>query len=148
MRLIFATRPGLGSWLIRFFTGSQWSHVAIRDDDTVIEAVAGDGVRRRGLESFLAAWPITRVVDVAAPDDAAGLVFARQQIGKPYDGGAWWGFLLPWRDWQDPAAWFCSELAAAALQDAGLTMLADESRISPQALVVIIDAGPKPRPPR
>ena len=54
------------------------------------------------------------------------IMFARKQIGKPFDNGALWSFLHdqaeepPQRQWRDPATWFCSELLIRACEVGGV----------------------------
>jgi hypothetical protein len=45
------------------------------------------------------------------------MVFAMAQVGKPYDNTAIEAFVFG-RDWRQDDAWFCSELAAACLEQA------------------------------
>ena len=51
-------------------------------------------------------------------DEAAFWAFVSAQMGKPYDTWAVLG-LGAGRDWHSSDKWFCSELAAAALEIAG-----------------------------
>lgn len=150
MQLIFTkprSLPAVGTCLL---TWSAWAHVAIVDGDHVIDAMKGEGVRRRTRASFDAAFPGQVVVDVACQDDAAGIAFALAQMGKGYDSSALWGFLLPGRRWDDAESWFCSELAAAALRAAGFVIPGEPSRITPGRLRGITrpNAGPPPTKPR
>jgi hypothetical protein len=50
--------------------------------------------------------------------DAAFWTFVSAQLGKPYDTWAVLGLGAD-RDWHSPDKWFCSELAAAALEAGG-----------------------------
>jgi uncharacterized protein YycO len=67
--------------------------------------------------------------------------FLLAQIGKPYDIYAIAGFIFN-RDWQKDDAWFCSELIAAALQEAKIVkrLMAPNNKITPQELLLICSA--------
>ena len=135
IKLLFVRTPTLGSLLIRVLTLSAWSHVAVAlPDGSVIEATAAHGVIRRSRAAFDAALPSQAMVPVLVPDEAAAARWLNDQVGRPYDRSALWGFLMPWRRWQDPAAWFCSELAAAGLRAGGYPVPVDAWRITPRGL--------------
>ena len=62
------------------------------------------------------------------------------QVGKPYDETAILAFALN-RDWRETDAWFCSELAAAALEAAGVfpyKLAASENKITPEDLFLAV----------
>lgn len=61
--------------------------------------------------------------------------FASMQIGKPYDVTSIKGFMAG-RNWRDDKAWFCSELAAAALEAA---VVFKESLASPVLKRLMLD---------
>lgn len=134
MKLIFCRKPSLGSWLIRVFTWSPWSHcVIVEDDRHVIEStMAHGGVRRRPLLEIINEYSRVELVEIPLTDEQAALDFARAQLGKPYDWRAIFGFLLH-RDWADDRAWFCNELAEAACVAGGRQRFRDSiSRITPR----------------
>lgn len=134
VKILFCTSGKIGARLIRGVTWSFWSHVAIVDGDHVIEAV-WPCVRRAPLADVIAAHPDFVVVDIPCPDDAAGIAWARSQIGAPYDLSGMVGLGIN-RDWQDDSKWWCSELTAAALRVAGRKLFRDDAmhRITPQHL--------------
>ena len=78
------------------------------------------------------------IVEMACQDDAAVLAAVRSQVGKPYDLTALFG-LLTHRDWQEPDAWFCSELVAWAFSQGGSPLFRPEAlhRVTPQHLWMI-----------
>ena len=134
MKLLFCRSNTIGSWLIRSFTWSRWSHVAIVEDDCwVIEStLLGGGVRRKLLTAFVDEHSSVEPVDVRLADEEAALDFLRAQLGKPYDWTALLGFIFH-RDWAEPDAWFCSELAEAAAVAGGRRRFREEiSRITPR----------------
>lgn len=118
VRLLFSTTNLPFSWLIRTATWSDWSHVALVDGNTVIEAAAGHGVRELSLKDAIARCSAYEVVDLPASNPSAIIAAARSQLGKPYDWTAIFALGLR-RDWQEDDAWFCSELVAWAAAAAG-----------------------------
>jgi uncharacterized protein YycO len=122
----------VGSYLIRFFTWSRWSHVFIADGDDAIEAHWRHGVRRKPLKSLLEDVSRYAKVEVSTGADEAVLEAVRAQIGKPYDYSAILGFLFR-RDWQKETAWECAELVAFGFDRAGKPVFRSEdmSRITP-----------------
>lgn len=100
--------------VIRWWTKSRYSHVAIISEGTCFEADAWKG------------WVIVRswdkwynpenwdLVDVEVVDIGRVWHFLLGQRGKRYDYPGVLGFLLPWRP-QIQGWWYCSEHAATAL---------------------------------
>lgn len=118
VRLLFSTTRLPFSLLIRTLTWSRWSHVALVDGESVIEAAAGHGVRSVSLKAALERASDYQLVELPAQSPDAILAAARSQLGKPYDWTAILGLGLH-RDWQEEDAWFCSELVAWAAAQAG-----------------------------
>lgn len=71
-----------------------------------------------------------------APDSV--LAYALSQVGKPYDSRGIINFGLHSRSWHDDKAWFCSELVAAAFDQAGvpLVLVPDNKRVTPRDLTL------------
>lgn len=126
--LIFTHSDSWFSRIVCWLTGSRWSHVAIGvrryapdgylggPMNAVLDARLGDGVQSpRSLEGFLKERPDHEAFAVPITNSDAAGSFLRAQIGAPYDRWALLSFFMPWRDWQDPEAWYCFELAAQAL---------------------------------
>jgi hypothetical protein len=67
--------------------------------------------------------------------------FLNVQIGKPYDKTAILGFVAG-RDWREQDSWICSELQAAALEEADICpkLYAPVSKITPAALATVLSA--------
>jgi hypothetical protein len=64
-----------------------------------------------------------RVDEVKLINEEAAHKFLLAQIGKPYDKFAVLAFAMPWRvNWDDENKWFCSELAAAAIEHGGVPL--------------------------
>jgi len=149
IKLQFVRGGGFSSSLIAWFSAGAFSHVdCVLPDGRLLgarsDACGGQppGVRIRpaGYE----AWK-QRVVMSMAPKDSASEMkfysFLNDQLGKPYDRIAIIGFATG-RDWRDPQEWFCSELAAAALETAGLlpALYTPANKVTPAALALVISA--------
>lgn len=137
MRVLFCTSKLPGATLIRAVTWSDWSHVALIDGEEAIEAT-WPAVRVSPLADVLAKHSANCIVDIPCDNPAAVLAALRSQIGKPYDLTALFG-LLTHRDWQEPDAWFCSELVAWAFSQGGAPLFRPEAlyRVTPQHLWMI-----------
>lgn len=127
MILIFGRNQSWISRIIRWWTASEWSHVAIIDDDDmhVIEAKGPDGVVRTPMLHFLSRYDHTEVRYL--PGD---INKAKAHLGKPFDHQGIKGILK--RTFTHcPESWFCSELVAHAA-----THIPDESAhyITPESL--------------
>ncbi|MCW3482121.1 YiiX/YebB-like N1pC/P60 family cysteine hydrolase [Neisseriaceae bacterium JH1-16] len=133
--LLFTTTRLPLSWLIRAGTWSTWSHVALIDGDSVIEAAAGHGVRRQGLAETLRRASHHAFVALPVTNGHAVVDAAASQLGKRYDYSALAGLGLH-RDWQSDDAWFCSELVAWSFQQAGSPLFRPDClrRVTPQHL--------------
>lgn len=135
VRVVFSRNHTPGSILLRAALWSPWSHCAIVDGDTVIEAAAFHGVRERPLLDFMA--DATKADVLELPGGAAAIIAAaRSQIGKPYDWAGVLGFGFR-RRWQDDDAWFCSELVAWAFAEAGTPLFREHAwRITPRDIYI------------
>lgn len=133
MNILLSRNHSISSWLIRLATWSRYSHCAIVDGLHVIESTFwGGGVVRRPLDEFMDDHPGAELLEVPCPDDEAGLRWAREQVGKPYDWTAILGFLVR-RDWQEPDSWFCAEHVEGTIKAAGRDRFrVGLSRITPQ----------------
>jgi uncharacterized protein YycO len=133
MNAIYCRRHTLGSLALRTALWSSWSHCGIvTPQRTVIEAAAWHGVIERPLDLFLAGTSQAAVRGIALPDDAAAIAFARAQVGKPYDWAGAIGLALR-REWDDAAAWFCSELIEGAAAAGGRKRFVHNAwRVTPQ----------------
>lgn len=136
MKVIFTYKPhSLFSWIIRFFTFSRFSHVAIMlSDDLVFDSTFKHGTTIRSYEEFCAEYANKRhtVVDIEVPNIINAVNSALSITGKPYDWKAIFG--LPFkRNWQDNDAWFCSEAVEFILKCGGTDRFREEiSRLTPQ----------------
>lgn len=133
LRVLFLRQRSVASVAIRAATWSTWSHCGIVTPElTVIEAKGLHGVREVPLEEAIAGASRWQMVGVACPLPELAIAWARSQIGRPYDWTGVIGLGLH-REWDDPAAWWCSELVEAALAKGGRRRFRpDMRRITPQ----------------
>jgi len=133
MKLIFARKHALGSYIIRLFTFSSWSHVAVVfSDNKVFDVTLAKGVRFSNLEDFLGEYTDVDIYSVDIPDEAAARAFAEEQVGKKYDLSAIFGLIFQ-REWQEDDRWFCSEVTESVLASGGKKRFKDKLyRITPQ----------------
>ena len=137
MKLVFCNSNLIGSWIIRKLTFSRWSHVAIVDGDTVIEAV-WPKVRRVPLSHLLETHRDHEFAEVDVEFEPSALSFASSQIGRRYDWRALLGITTPTRDWERSDQWYCAELAAAAINAGSRKPLfRDKARVTPQMLYLL-----------
>jgi uncharacterized protein YycO len=137
LRIAFCRGTSLPSRFIRVLTWSRWSHVALIDDDEVIEAV-WPRVGVTALSDLLSRYPEVRIAEWPTIDAAPILAAARSQEGKGFDWKALIGFIFH-RDWQQQDAWFCSELVAWSFAQAGVSLYRPDglNRITPQHLWIL-----------
>lgn len=135
MKVIFTYRPySLFSWLIRLFTFSKFSHVALMlSSEYIVDATFKHGVKISTTEEFLKQYPLSRqtIVDIDIPNSSDTIGFILKQLGKPYDWTAIVGIVTQ-RNWQEDDSWFCSELIEAAIKSGGLDRFREDvSRVTP-----------------
>lgn len=132
MKLILCTKPGLSSAFLRLVMWSKWSHSAILDEGLVIDTTLWQGgVRVHKAEEFFAKYPAHEVRDIEV-DETPARYWLHAQIGKSYDWTALVSFVVQ-RDWQEPDAWFCSELTEAMISMFGKPRFrASAQRITPR----------------
>lgn len=120
LRVVYSRSPSIGSVLIRMADRwGQWSHCGlISERETVLEALAFKGVVETRTEDFFERVSHYEIVDFAVPSAAAGLRWAREQLGKGYDYGALFGNLFR-EPWQDDSRHDCAEFVEWALIHAG-----------------------------
>lgn len=143
--LMFSTADTAFSALIRATTWSSWSHVALVDGDSVIEASVFKGVRRVSLADAVRRVKSIQLVELPCRDPAAVIAAAASQIGKPYDYAGVLGLGFR-RNWQDDDAWYCSELIAWAFSAASEPRFRADAvrRITPEHLWMLAPANQIP----
>lgn len=142
IKLRFIQENNIGSWAIRFWTWSPWSHVEFLIDN-IDNLPAGylsareDGVQLRPLDYCKPTKEIFGTINCSSEIAAKVLDFAISQIGKPYDFTALLSFVIH-RDWLEPDSWICSELVAASFAQAEYPLLDafELNRISPRDIML------------
>jgi uncharacterized protein YycO len=136
MKVMFCRSRTPSSWLVRALTWSEWSHVVLLGPD--------------GIHTVEARWPrvkhatraeverdnhVIKVVNLYCLYPQLAWNWALDQVGKPYDLTALFGFMIH-RDWARPDRWFCSELIAMAFQHGAAPLFRQDmiDRITPQDL--------------
>lgn len=132
------------SWLIRWamprsrFALALSSHAIVDAGDKCYEAHMLHGVREVDRAVALAGLTVVCEIHYKVPDAAAGLAWARTQVGKRYDWrGAFGLSLAPDRNWAEEGAWFCYEFAAGFLRACGRNLFSNLSHIGETALMAI-----------
>jgi hypothetical protein len=106
---------------IRAFQYGFWAtHVEALIDNKLVGANLNGGVAVRAVGYDTGGFTKERYVNIEATEGqtAAFNDFTMEQVGKGYDLEAILELLLD-RNWRDPNKWFCSELVAAAMEEAG-----------------------------
>jgi hypothetical protein len=147
LSLAFFRGTKLSSRAIEWISAGIYSHCAAvwspteyldSYEDKVGDIPPGVAIRPMSLETT----PHTVMsLAVTAQQYAAWETFLRAQLGKPYDWPAIFGFGLG-RNWRENDSWFCSEIQAAALEQAGICgcLPAPNNKITPMGLANIFGA--------
>jgi len=137
--LQFSTERAISSWLIRWFTWSDWSHIDIAlDDGTLLGARSDGGVQIRPANYAAFSKTVRYSVDCTEEQEARFMEAATSQIGTPYNFLGLLNFMFH-RDWRKTTDWFCSELVAWCFEQAGLPLLnpvVPVQRITPQDVLL------------
>jgi uncharacterized protein YycO len=150
IRLAFRLGLGWTSRLIARFSAGHLSHVDVKLPNGKLLGArsdnvgGGEGVRERP-DPY---EPVAKMVYFeieATPEQLAKFYgFLYDQLGKPYDHLAILAFIWN-RNWRDDDAWYCSELVAAALEEAGMlkqTLYLPYNKITPVALATLVSDLP------
>lgn len=141
--------PGIASKAIARFSAGNLSHVDAEIEDELLGArsdhVGGKppGVQLRPAD-YARAELIVRMELRSTPEqEGAFKRFLFEQLGKPYDHTAIWGFAAG-RDWRSADSWFCSELQAAALEKACVfptKLYLGANKVTPVSLALAVTAA-------
>lgn len=102
IRVMFTRSNTFWSQVIRTFTVSRYSHVAIiLPDDSVIDTDHPQGVSTRDLNTLIGESQEYEIIKVPVKNPRAAYDFLREQLNKPYDYGGVFSFIVK-RNWQDP----------------------------------------------
>jgi hypothetical protein len=132
-KIAFSSSPTIDSWLIRAWTGSEYSHVTLINEGRLIEAVSPDGVVYAPLTRLLdGEWTIIELNDDI--DSDLMWQYAQQYIGQPYDYtglvfSALFGF-----NFENKMGVYCSELVHKALIHSGMKKTMDSHKTNPGKL--------------
>ncbi|QPF81691.1 hypothetical protein IC762_17870 [Bradyrhizobium genosp. L] len=115
---------------------------AVMPDGTLLGAHYKGGVQARAGDYDVGQYTKDIIVEIPVEQALADKfhAFMRAQLGKPYDIEAIAALALN-REWQEPEAWFCSELVAAALVDCGwftYRLATEFNKITPRDLLLIV----------
>jgi hypothetical protein len=142
------------SWVIRHMCHSPFSHVDIElpdgsllgaSDSPKAPVLAGNprgvAIRPNNYENY--GYRRRMVIKTDKAD--AIIAFAMVQLGKPFDSSAiksFWSDARPGtRDWQNPIAWFCSELVISCFDESGYWQprlkVWPKNRISPSDIFML-----------
>lgn len=148
VELQFVAASGWASGAIEYFGAGGFSHV----DNVVPKGLLGarsdhaggepPGVRVR--PQWYAKWRRRARMRLQCTEAqrVRWLTFLHGEIGKPYDRMAILAFAMG-RNWRTSDAWICSELAAAALEDARILprLILTPNKITPGALALAVSAA-------
>ena len=148
IRLQFVREPGIPSQVIAWFSAGHLSHVdAVLDDGKLLGARSdsvggqppGVQIRPPGYANFL--LRIVMAMPATDEQNAVFYAFLHNQVGKPYDSRAIWGFFFG-RNWRETDSWICSELQAAGLENAHITpqLYLAANKITPVSLALAASA--------
>ena len=127
--VVFASNNQPASLLIKLFTLSHWSHVAILDDEGYIyDSTLISGVRRIHFDEWREHYKELDFTIFPVKDRSKVFEWLSTQVGEKYDTLGIFSFILR-KNYEDKDKWFCSELVAHAL---GITY--KPWRLSPQFL--------------
>lgn len=123
----FSTEKGFGSWLIRYLSDGDYSHVDIVLQNGRLGARLKGGVTVRPPD--YATFTVTKRMTVQVPNYNAAMAYAYAQVGKPYAIMAIVDFFLHRRKplEKNPKAWFCDQLAYAICMAGGVELLATDN---------------------
>lgn len=139
----FVSTADISSELIEWYGHGLFSHVdCVLPDGSLLGARQDEGVQIRppDYEKFDRKLAVQLPCPMAVSDKF--YEFIKAQVGKPYDMTAIAGFASG-RDWRTPDSWFCSELAAAALEQSGYfagKLSTPANKVTPDDLLLVLSA--------
>ncbi len=143
IQIRFVAEDDEGSKIIRWGTHSDFSHAgAMLPDGRELgarESPVPKGVQMRAPDYAIFSLVKTVIVPTTEEQSETYYAFLNAQLGKPYDWKSIVGFVID-RNWRDTDAWFCSELVAAALENAKiLNIVSQANRITPNDLFLVVN---------
>lgn len=146
--LQFSAQNDLSSLIIELGGAGPFSHVDLIEADGRLYGARSDvvggapaGVQSRPPDYEKFARRVRMSFSTTTAEEKTFWDFAYAQRGKPYDTTAIIAFLAN-RDWREPDAYFCSELAAACLETAGICppLYSPINKIEPVTLAIVCSA--------
>jgi hypothetical protein len=146
--LQFSAQNDLGSLIIELGGAGPFSHVDLLEANGRLYGSRSDvlagvpaGVQSRPVDYQSFARKVRFNFSTTPAQEKTFWDFAYAQRGKPYDGEAILGFVVN-RDWRESGAWFCSELAAACLETAGVCppLYSPVNKVEPVTLAIVCSA--------
>lgn len=125
----FARRHWAGLFTRWSRPGGKWGHTALWDEERGVfnEALMFEGTVETPQHKWFGKWSAFELIAVPVPDPQAGVRWAREHVGTPYDyRGAYAAWLRG--DWQDDRRLYCSEKETLALMAAGWHPFRDAPR--------------------
>lgn len=146
--LQFVEGSGFSSALIKWFGSGLYSHVDTVLPDGTLLGARNDVIQ--GIPAGVQIRPANYIqneamhrVSLTVSGEMRGKYYAflHSQIGKPYNRLGIFAFFIN-AEWSDIAAWFCSQLVTAALQDCQWMpeLSQPASKIDPDRLFLLISA--------
>lgn len=121
-RLHFSRSNGLLSRLIRWWTHSEWSHVAIETERGVYESVA-QGFVHHPVGTWTKSNTITyETIPICLPNAPDAQAWLELTLGARYDFLGVIAYVLPWVR-GTPRGYYCSEAAKLWLEAGGVPVL-------------------------
>ena len=139
----FVAHKGLFTWLCRLAQyGVPYTHCEVlTPEGKYLGALLMGGVQERPLDYDGGVFLKEAFVSIpcTAEQEARFFAFLRDQIGKPFDpvGILYFFGLFSRFNWRDPGAWWCTDLAMAALESAEIVPVVTDvpyTRVTPSNL--------------
>lgn len=133
----------IGGKIIQWFTNSQYSHVDIifdKEDYQYIQTGLIGSRPGRGVILHNKRYEVEDIYEIKLTEEQEKIFwrFVLLQLGKNYDWRGIFCWFCPsiFRNWQNPDRWFCSELVAAGLKEAGINVpTKHKHHVSPEDLL-------------
>jgi hypothetical protein len=148
IQLQFVCEDNIASQTIAWFSQGQFSHVdAVLPNGDLLgarsDSVGGQppGVRIRPPGYVQFSRKAVMTLPCSDEQQKQFYAFLNDQLGKPYDSTAIWGFVVN-RDWREDDSWICSELECAAGEKCKILpkLFVPASKVTPVCCAVAFSA--------
>lgn len=145
----FSRQSGFISWLISYFAHGIYSHVDAVEatgwlygarSDICGKIPAGVQSRPDGYAKFVVTKRVT--IPITDEQEKEFWAFVYGERNKPYDKMAILAFAID-RNWREDDSWYCSELAARALEVCkffSFRLAVPDAKITPDDLLLVLSA--------